>query len=142
MMFFLREALGGRRVDLGHDQRHVRVHAPGRGIVDDEAAPGADPRRTFLRRRAAGRHEADVGIGKVVVLERLALERPLAERDLRSDRAGEASATTSETGKRRSARIESISRPTLPVAPATATLKPDIEEFLYVPSISPPSRPP
>ena len=40
--------------------------------------------------------------------------------------AGEASATTSETGKRRSARIASISRPTLPVAPATATLKPDM----------------
>ena len=34
----------------------------------------------------------------------------------------EASATTSYTGKRRSARISSISRPTLPVAPTTATL--------------------
>ena len=34
----------------------------------------------------------------------------------------DASATTSETGKRRSARISSISRPTLPVAPTTATL--------------------
>src|SRR5579883_1771906 len=35
----------------------------------------------------------------------------------------EASATTSETGKRRSARTSNISRPTLPVAPTTATLK-------------------
>ncbi len=34
----------------------------------------------------------------------------------------DASATISETGKRRSARISSISRPTLPVAPTTATL--------------------
>ena len=38
----------------------------------------------------------------------------------------EASGTTSLTGKRRSARISSISRPTLPVAPTTATLKPII----------------
>ena len=36
----------------------------------------------------------------------------------------EASATTSSAGKRRSARMLSISRPTLPVAPTTATLKP------------------
>src|SRR5271165_6627014 len=42
---------------------------------------------------------------------------------------GEASATTSETGKRRSARIASISRPTFPVAPATATLKPDMRRI-------------
>ena len=36
----------------------------------------------------------------------------------------EASATTSSAGNRRSARMLSISRPTLPVAPTTATLKP------------------
>ena len=36
----------------------------------------------------------------------------------------EASATTSSTGNWRSARMSSISRPTLPVAPTTATLKP------------------
>src|SRR4051794_26512849 len=36
----------------------------------------------------------------------------------------EASATTSSTGKFRSAKICSISRPTLPVAPTTATLYP------------------
>src|SRR5579883_3027833 len=35
----------------------------------------------------------------------------------------EAKATTSETGKRRSARTSNISRPTLPVAPTMATLK-------------------
>src|ERR1700730_12764210 len=37
---------------------------------------------------------------------------------------GEASATTSSAGNRRSARISSISRPTFPVAPTTASLKP------------------
>src|ERR1700730_8635678 len=36
----------------------------------------------------------------------------------------EASATTSSAGNLRSARMPSISRPTFPVAPATATLKP------------------
>src|ERR1700704_5132305 len=36
----------------------------------------------------------------------------------------EARATTSSTGKLRSARVLRISRPTLPVAPTTATLKP------------------
>ena len=36
----------------------------------------------------------------------------------------DASATTSSAGNRRSARISSISRPTFPVAPTTATLKP------------------
>ena len=71
------------------------------------------------------------------MLERLALERPVAERDLAADRAGEARATTSETGKRRSARIASISRPTLPVAPATATLKPDMTRIPFGSSASP-----
>src|ERR1700680_4408048 len=36
----------------------------------------------------------------------------------------EARATTSSAGKWRSARVVRISRPTLPVAPTTATLKP------------------
>jgi len=36
----------------------------------------------------AAPHETNVGIGKVVVLERLDLERLLAERDLAPDRGG------------------------------------------------------
>ena len=80
-------ALGGVGVDLRHDQRHVGVHAPGRGIVDDDAALRADLRRPFLRHRAARRHQADVGRREVVVLERLALEDAIAERDLLADRA-------------------------------------------------------
>src|SRR5207302_8652201 len=42
----------------------------------------------------------------------------------RPSEAEEASATTSSAGKLRSAKVASISRPTLPVAPTTATLKP------------------
>ena len=86
-MFFLREALRRVGVDLRHDQRHVGVHAPGRGIVDDDAALRADLRRPFLRHRAARRHQADVGRREVVILERLALEDAVAERDLLADRA-------------------------------------------------------
>ena len=37
MMFFLREARDRVGVHLRHDQRHVRVVAPGRGIVDHDA---------------------------------------------------------------------------------------------------------
>src|SRR5450631_3764688 len=42
---------------------------------------------------------------------------------------GDASATTSSAGNRRSARISSISRPTFPVAPTTATLKPIVHSI-------------
>src|SRR5450631_1776028 len=42
---------------------------------------------------------------------------------------GDASATTSSAGNRRSARISSISRPTFPVAPTTATLKPIVRSI-------------
>src|SRR5260370_40272647 len=48
------------------------------------------------------------------------------ETSLPTDR-DEASATTSSTGKLRSARVVRNSRPTLPVAPTTATLKPICE---------------
>ena len=56
------------------------------------------------------------------MLERLALERPVAERDLDALAAPEATAATSSAGNDRSAGMPSISRPTLPVAPTTATL--------------------
>jgi len=57
------------------------------------------------------------------MLERLGLERLVAEADLACPDCGaEASAITSSAGNDRSARMESISRPTLPVAPTTATL--------------------
>ena len=147
------DELGGRAVRVGDDVLLAEAPAspsaftsgttsgtsgsiaPGRGIVDDDAALGADLRRPFLRDGAARRHEADVRVGKIVVLERLALERPVAERDLRArSRRREASATTSSTGNRRSARMASISRPTLPVAPATATLKPGMKVFLLTSS--------
>ena len=57
---------------------------------------------------------------------------------------GDASATTSSAGNRRSARISSISRPTFPVAPTTAILKPifcSVSQIaLYCPASGPPHQ--
>ena len=65
-------------IHFRHDQRHVRIHAPGRGIVDHDRAGGADLRRPFLRHRAARRHQADVDVGEIVVLERFDLQGAVA----------------------------------------------------------------
>jgi hypothetical protein len=40
----LAEALDRVGIDLGHDQRHLGIVAPGRGIVDDDAALRGDLR--------------------------------------------------------------------------------------------------
>ncbi len=73
-------------VHLRHDQRHVLVVAPGRGIIDDHAALGGDARRPFLRHAAACRHQAEVHLGEIELFEVLAFERRLAERNLDPDR--------------------------------------------------------
>ena len=83
----LREALDSVGIDLGYDQRNVAVVAPGRRIVDHDTALGGDLRRPFLRYRAAGRHQADVAVGEVVILERLDLERLVAIGNFLADRA-------------------------------------------------------
>ena len=78
----LRKALDRVGVHFRHDQRHLGVVAPGRGIVDHDAALRTDLRRPFLGDGAARRHQADIGVGEVVLVERLHLQRPVAERDL------------------------------------------------------------
>ena len=77
----------GIGIHFRHDQRHIRVHAPGRGIIDHNRALATDLRRPFLRDRAACRHQADVGAGEIVIFERFADERPVAEGHVRADRA-------------------------------------------------------
>ena len=47
-------------VHLRHDQRHVQVVAPGRGVIDHDAALGADLGRPLLGDGRAGRHQAEV----------------------------------------------------------------------------------
>ena len=70
-------------VHFRHDQRHVHVVAPGRGIIDDDAALARRSSATIPSTRlAAGRHQRDVGAGEIVVLERLHLQRPVAEGDV------------------------------------------------------------
>ena len=73
------------------------------------------------------------------MLERFALEGLVTERDLAADRSG--GGERNHFRHREAALGEncSISWPTLPVAPATATLKPDIVKILRSPCL--PSRP-
>ena len=84
----LRESLRGLGIDLRHHQRHVGIHAESGRIVDDDAALRANARRPFLRNGAARGHQADIDGAEIEMLERLALERLVAERDLDADRAG------------------------------------------------------
>jgi hypothetical protein len=62
-----------------HDQRHIGVVAPGRGVVDDDAALRADLGRPFLADCPAGRHQAEIGIRKIIGFEVLDLEGLVAE---------------------------------------------------------------
>ena len=71
-----RERIG---VDLRDHQGHVGIVAPARRIIDHHRALGRDPRRVLLGHRRARRHQADVDVGEIVVVERFAFERPVAE---------------------------------------------------------------
>ena len=62
-------------VDPGDDQRHVLVHAPVAGVVDDYRAGLDQPRRPLGADRAAGRGEDDVE-----ALDRLRAQRPALQR--------------------------------------------------------------
>jgi hypothetical protein len=72
------------RVHFGHDQRHFAVHAPLRRIVDHDRALRSNARRPFLGHARACRHQADIRAVKVVIVERLDLQRPVAERNIRA----------------------------------------------------------
>jgi hypothetical protein len=79
---FLAEANDSIGIDLRHDQRNVGVVAPAGGIIDHDRAGRRDLRRPFLRHGRARRHQADIDVGEVVMLERFGLERRVAEADL------------------------------------------------------------
>ncbi len=70
----LLEAVDRRGVHLRHDERHVGIVAPGRRIIDHDAALGRDLQRPFLGDRRARRHQTNVGAGEVVILQRLHLK--------------------------------------------------------------------
>src|SRR5690606_6303259 len=75
------------RVLLRSGRRDVGIVSESGRISDDDAALLADLRRPLLGDRAAGGHYADVGVGEIVVLQRLHLQRLVAIGDLRADRA-------------------------------------------------------
>ena len=98
----------------------------------------ADPRRPFLGHRPAGRHEADVGVGKVVVLERLALQRPVAERHFFADRAGRSE--RDHFGDRKAALGEDAEHLAADIAGGARRLRPYSLTFGKLPSGSWPPR--
>ncbi len=69
----------GVRIHFRHDQRHVRIHAPDGGVVDDDRTQGADLRRPFLGDGAAGAHQHDVDLCEVELFEVLAFKGSIAE---------------------------------------------------------------
>jgi hypothetical protein len=78
------EALDGVGIDLGHDQRNVGIIAPARRVVDHHRAGRGDLGRPLLGHGRARRHQANVGAGKIVVLERFDLQRPVAIGDFKA----------------------------------------------------------
>jgi len=56
-------------IDLGHDQRHVLVHAPERGVVDDDGASFGGARRELGRDLGARRGQDDIDALEVEPLE-------------------------------------------------------------------------
>ena len=71
-------------VDAGHDQRHARLHAPLRGVVDHDRAARGGLRGEDLGGAAAGREDGDVdaleGVGR-------GRPRPASERPAEVDAA-------------------------------------------------------
>ncbi|MNS84560.1 hypothetical protein D3C72_1183910 [compost metagenome] len=75
-------------VDFGNDQRNVLIVAPCGRVIDDDAALLADLRRPLLGHITAGRHQANIGVGKIVVFEVRDLQRAIAIGDFRALRTG------------------------------------------------------
>ena len=111
-------------VDLGDDQRHVVVHPPVAGVVDDDRAGLDQLRRPLGADRAAGRGEDEVEALDRLLAQRPALElaAPFHSISLARRSAREANGTTSAAGKSRSASTSRMVEPTAPVAPRTPTL--------------------
>ena len=74
-------------VHFRHHEGHVLVHPPGGGVVDDDRAGGGDLRAPFPRHLAARRHQHDVDLREVELLEVMAFQGAVAIRDFLADRA-------------------------------------------------------
>ena len=84
----LGEARNRIGIDFRNDQRNVLIVAPCGRVVDDDAALLADLRRPLLGNIAASRHQANIRVGKIVVLEVRDLQRAVAVGDFRALGAG------------------------------------------------------
>ena len=69
-------------VHLRDHEGHVGVVAPGRGVVDHDRALRGDAGDHSLETLAAGGHQAEVHVGKIVGVEGLGLQRLVPEGDL------------------------------------------------------------
>ena len=109
-------------VHLADDQRDVRVHPPGRGVVDHDGTGSGEPGSEHPRRRRTGREQRDVEaaeVGGVGVLDG-DLAVPPGQRRLPAERA-EAKKRSSATGSRARRAAPRMTAPTWPVAPTTPT---------------------
>jgi len=61
----------GVGVDLGHDQRHAGVHAPGAGVVDDDGAGAGGDGAVLAADRGGRAGEDDVDAGERLGAQRL-----------------------------------------------------------------------
>ena len=111
----------GVRVDLGHDERHVLVHAPLRGVVDDDGARLGEARRPLALTPEPAEKSAmsKPWIASSESATQVSPEPP--QGSVRPAERSDANGTTSSAGNERSASTSSIVEPTAPVAPTTAT---------------------
>ena len=107
-------------VDLGDDERDVVVHPPPRGVVDDDRARGGEARRPLAGGRAAGgedaRRRSPAIVSSAQRLHDAAALELAAGRALGGERHDLARREAALAQQRRS-----ITPPTWPVAPTTAT---------------------
>ena len=73
-------------VDLGDDERHVGIHAEGRGVVDDERARGGGTRRPLERERVVDVDDDEVEAVEAVVAQHLAHDLAAHERQAAAER--------------------------------------------------------
>ena len=73
-------------VHFRNHQRHILLVAKARGIIDDDAAHGANFWRPFLGDGRARRHQAEIHPREIELLQILALQHAVAEGDFHTHR--------------------------------------------------------
>ena len=104
----MRPRCAGERVGvhLGHDERHVGLHAEGRGIVDDDGATRRGGARDAARDGGTCREECEVDAAQAVHGELLDGERAAAE--MQSAPGGAAGGEQAQRAEREAALLEAV----------------------------------